>query len=661
MADETKHQYDLFVTYADADQGWVQNHLLPGLGLPAERIITKLGFIPGAAKTSEFVRAIQASRHTVLVLSPAYLEDEWAAFGGQLVSYFSVAQRSSRLIPLHLHACELPLDIEFRVKLDCTDRANWDTEIVRLRNLVSRSGGATSRSQKQQVTGLQNSVEANTIRTEYDTVKIRDFIQSYFTLSELDDLCFKSLAKYGIGSLEHLDGERTIQGRARELVLRSQRHGWLDDLVRILGKERSDRISELQGVPYAQEPSDVTSDREPAVLQDRKASRELDTLYQKAVTQHNEQEYLGCVHTMDEIWGRQSDYPDPKQIAQKALQRLRELAQHEVPTGAVPLESRYYIKRSADERLEAQLKRKGTITTIRGARQSGKSSLLIRGVEYAKSQGALVLSLDFQGIFGSSELSNLGEFLEQLAYLFADQAQIHSSDVDSTWALPLTPKYKLTRLVESLILTKSNPCVVLAIDEADMLLETTFHSEFFGLLRSWFNRRVANNLWEKLNIVIMISTDPSLLIKNIRQSPFNVGLTIELQDLTEDQVRDLNKRHGSPLQPEEIPQTIELLGGHPYLVRQALYTLAIENMAWPELVKIADREDGPFGRHLCHYLDLLYSDADLMHAARTVVKDERCPEPRQLLRLTSACLVREENGKCTCRYGLYKQFFGRRL
>ena len=82
-----------------------------------------------------------------------------------------------------------------------------------------------------------------------------------------------------------------------------------------------------------------------------------------------------------------------------------------MPTGVVPLDSFFYIRRRADEQLETQLGGQGTITTIRGGRQTGKSSLFIRAVEYARKQGALVLSLDFQGIFGPSELSDLSRFI----------------------------------------------------------------------------------------------------------------------------------------------------------------------------------------------------------------------------------------------------------
>lgn len=136
MADQVDYQYYLFLSFAEADHVWVQNYLLPALDLSQERIITKHGFQPGADKLAEFERAVTSSRFTVLVLSQAYLEDEWSTFEGKLASYFSVAEQCGRLIPLRLQDCELPLDIDFRVSLDCTEEANWESEIARLRDLL---------------------------------------------------------------------------------------------------------------------------------------------------------------------------------------------------------------------------------------------------------------------------------------------------------------------------------------------------------------------------------------------------------------------------------------------------------------------------------------------------------------------------------------------
>jgi hypothetical protein len=99
--------YDVFISHADADRAWVEGFLLPALGLPPERIITKRDFQLGAAIVAEFEHAVASSRYTLVVFSPSYLADEWSTFGAELASYSSVAERRDRLIPLVLKPCEL--------------------------------------------------------------------------------------------------------------------------------------------------------------------------------------------------------------------------------------------------------------------------------------------------------------------------------------------------------------------------------------------------------------------------------------------------------------------------------------------------------------------------------------------------------------------------
>ena len=139
--------YDLFIscTKTEEDLNFVKGFLLPALGLPPERVICNQENVLGAASfrlgasiPEEFERAVTSSRFTLLILSPAYLADEWAKFSEQLASYAAIAEQRQRLIPLKREECELPLHIEFRVRLDCTDKDNWETEAGRLRELLNQ-------------------------------------------------------------------------------------------------------------------------------------------------------------------------------------------------------------------------------------------------------------------------------------------------------------------------------------------------------------------------------------------------------------------------------------------------------------------------------------------------------------------------------------------
>ena len=145
MPSNSGYQFDLFVSCAAADLEWVQGFLLPELGLPKERVISnqplKSGaawFVPGAPIPEEFERAVTGSRFTLLILSPAYFADVWAVHSAQMESYLTVEEQRNRLIPLEREKSELPLDIQFRVRLDCNEEGNWKTAADKLRELLNQ-------------------------------------------------------------------------------------------------------------------------------------------------------------------------------------------------------------------------------------------------------------------------------------------------------------------------------------------------------------------------------------------------------------------------------------------------------------------------------------------------------------------------------------------
>jgi hypothetical protein len=144
-------------------------------------------------------------------------------------------------------------------------------------------------------------------------------------------------------------------------------------------------------------------------------------------------------------------------------------------------------------------------------------------------------------------------------------------------------------------------------------------------------------------------------------SPFNVGLTIRLKDFSLDQVADLNGRHGNPLGPNEVNTLVGLVGGHPYLVRQAYYTLVSERLSLTDLLKVASSPDGPFGKHLLFYLHSLKKNPALLTALGQLLREQKLPDESLLERLAAVGLIQQEDGKWRPRCGLYGEFFKRQV
>ena len=329
----------------------------------------------------------------------------------------------------------------------------------------------------------------------------------------------------------------------------------------------------------------------------------------------------------------------------------------EAPGDAVKLRDRFYIDRDADGRLKRQVTQAGTVTTIRAPRQTGKSSLLVRGIQQARQNRAKIVHLDLQRL-DNQDLSSPERFLRYLADYIVRKLRLNMAVVEKLWRGSQGPQEKLTYLLEDFILPASDSLLILAVDEADTLLQTSYHNDFFGMLRAWHNSAAYDEQWEKFNLVFAISTEPYLLISDIHQSPFNVGLKLYLEDFNEIQVRDLNWRHGSPVQEKEIPGLMELLSGHPYLTRKALYTLVTENLSWDELIKDAAGDQGIFGDHLRRQQWLLRDQPEMKAALKQIIQHQQCPpDERALYRLLRAGLVRKEGDACLCRCHLYRLYF----
>ncbi len=338
----------------------------------------------------------------------------------------------------------------------------------------------------------------------------------------------------------------------------------------------------------------------------------------------------------------------------------RFLTELEEPGGALKLSDKFYVEREADTLLRNQLVKRGTTTTIRAPRQTGKTSLLMRGMRHARSQGQPVVFFDVQSS-GRERLASCEVLLRSLAEVIVDDLALDESLLEQAWQGTRSIQIKLQRFLESQVLPRLDKPLVLAIDEADSLLQTDFHTDFFSLLRSWHNRRAINPKWEKFNLVLVISTEPYLLIADVNQSPFNVGLHLDLSDFTLEQVRDLNLRHGSPVGENNLATLMNLLQGHPYLTRRALYALAVEGLSWSQFVREAPTDQGLFSDHLRRQYWGIRDKPDLKQALKEIIHTRRCSDEMAFFRLLKAGLVKGCDDNYTCRCGLYEVYFKDKL
>jgi hypothetical protein len=184
--------------------------------------------------------------------------------------------------------------------------------------------------------------------------------------------------------------------------------------------------------------------------------------------------------------------------------------------------------------------------------------------------------------------------------------------------------------------------LVWGLDEIDRLFTCDFGGDVFGLFRSWHNERALDPLgpWSRLTLAIAYATEAHLFITDMNQSPFNVGTRLTLEDFTWEQVADLNVRHGSPLHSEaDVERFMQLVGGHPYLVRRGLQEMVTTHTDIAAFMAEAARDGGPYSDHLRRMLVLLARDAALENALRAVLLGDPCPDNDSFYRLRSAGLL----------------------
>ncbi|HMN26677.1 MAG TPA: TIR domain-containing protein [Caldilineaceae bacterium] len=137
------HPYDVFISYSHLDQEWVKGALLPQLEAAGLKvIIDERDFAIGVPSLVNMQRAVEQSRHTLVVLTPNWVQSEWTEFESLLTTQGDPAAHRRKLMPLLLAACEAPPYIANLTYADFTDPAGRETQMARLLHDLGDHGAA---------------------------------------------------------------------------------------------------------------------------------------------------------------------------------------------------------------------------------------------------------------------------------------------------------------------------------------------------------------------------------------------------------------------------------------------------------------------------------------------------------------------------------------
>ena len=349
----------------------------------------------------------------------------------------------------------------------------------------------------------------------------------------------------------------------------------------------------------------------------------------------------------------------------KAIDELK-IRRVELAEGPLPIESDFYIERQPCEAdCYQMITEKGGLIRIKAPNQMGKTSLIIRIMQVAKLKKYTNAYLNLQEI-GTESLSDLKLFLKEFSLNVtetinnSEQLNISDKEIRKNWKEIFNPIKRCTLYFEKFLLPRLNKTLVLAIDEADCIFFEQVAKDFFAMLRGWHEKakRPGNEIWAKLRIILSHSTEPYLHFEK-NQSPFNVGLSVSLPELTFSQIIELTEKYNLLLKSDEIQKLVKTVGGHPYLIQLAIYYLATNRITFSHLLRTAPTEEGIYSSHLRRHLRNLEEEEELKAALIQILKTTTPVALNSLerFRLDGAGLVQLKGNKVVMRCPLYRQYF----
>ena len=379
------------------------------------------------------------------------------------------------------------------------------------------------------------------------------------------------------------------------------------------------------------------------------------------------EEILSVLATGEDSQTDESDEhaPEPETPAFDGPQgRPLPVAEPEVPQGQMPLASAFYVQREPLESLcYKEIERRAALIRIKAPRQMGKTSLMARILHHAEEQGARTLSVSFQ-LTDESVFQDLNLFLRRFCALVSRKLKVPLSKLNEFWDDEFFgPKENCSTYFEECLLADLNGPIVLGLDEVDRVFTyEQIAKEFLGLLRTWNEEAKINETWGKLRLVVVHSTE-SYVVMDTNSSPFNVGLPINLKEFDSNQVMDLVKRHGLGWGNQEVGQLMDMVGGHPYLVRVALYQIAENGKTLEQVLAEAPTEAGIYSDHLRRHMWNLEKHPELLDAIRQTAANNAPVRLGSIqgFKLNGMGLVHLEGNDVTLRYELYRQYFRDRL
>lgn len=330
----------------------------------------------------------------------------------------------------------------------------------------------------------------------------------------------------------------------------------------------------------------------------------------------------------------------------------------EEPTGQVPLSSLLYLGRPPIETTCYQaIARPYALIRIKAPRQMGKSSLMRRILDAAAQHGNEIVYLSLEQAT-QDHFKNVDHLMQWFCASIAYKTnQLFNRTKFEELTLILGSNQGAQIYLETELLPALGTPLTIGLDDVDRVFKFPLYSDFFSFLRSLHELSKNNAVLKQLRFVLAHSTEVYVPI-NVNQSPFNVGMTIQLPEFTPEQVQELAQRHQLTWSLSQVETLMALMGGHPYLIRLALYHIVVQGQTITSIIQTALTEQSIYREHLRRLDTILAEQPDLRTAMQNVMRIEAASvKPILTYKLEALGLVKLHNGRAMPCCELYRHYF----
>lgn len=221
-----------------------------------------------------------------------------------------------------------------------------------------------------------------------------------------------------------------------------------------------------------------------------------------------------------------------------------------------------YVERRADRELRKEIEDNQRYPYLVAPRQSGKSSLIVRTMSTLDPSVFRCALVDLSPF----PIDDYDVFWRRFLSAVARSALLAGDNISSDYPEDTFLAW-LSTFPERL---------VVFVDEIDVLIDARFKEQFFSQIRALFNQRAVDERLNRLQIVLSGAAHPSRLIEDELRSPFNVGIEVELDDLSLAQVKELSLHlcaSGATIDGSLYAKLYRHTGGSVYLCQLVLEQL----------------------------------------------------------------------------------------